>query len=247
MLTWDNLGTPLPEPIWPIITVPSGQCEPVGVAKAFTTLPPEILSFHDLAATISVTVHTLTHLNEYFLNGQPQPAMVLLCESRNRAQHYALSLPSAFGTSTIDNQTIFQQLKESLSRSEQHLYEIIRLSLLIFNNLVIYPLPPFTGIDTRFARILKDEILSATTQHPDLKHQHVDVLLWALVLGGISDCHDLQRGWYLKEVREILQTLPHLRRWANMEKLLDSFLWFNFVLNEEAIRFWIEASNPTAS
>lgn len=211
------------------------------LAKSFEMLSPSLLSFQDLGIAISAIAHTIYHLTQYFMVGCPQSAMKVLCSSRNRSQHYTLSLPK-ISTILFDSRPCVKQSRETLSKVERHIYEIVRLALLIFNNLVIYPLPPHTGLDTRLSRILRDEIHAAMINEPDLKDQHAELLLWALVLGGISDYHGLQRSWYVEEARDILSRMPHLRRWINMEKTLTSFLWSDFVLDTEAIKFWLEVS-----
>lgn len=245
MLAWHSFDVTLPIPTWPVTI--TTKDESLGIANAFTTLPTDVLGFHDLATTISILVHTVSHLNQYYHDGFPQSAIVVLCESRNRSQHYLLSLPSVLRISSSNDRVITPQSGEPFPELQQHLYEIIRLSLLIFNNIVVYPLPPFAGLDTKLARLLKDEINVATTNEPNLHRLHADLLLWAVFLGGISDYHDLNRSWYIEKARGIRRTIPYLRRWPDVESLLNSFVWFNSILNEEGIKFWAEVSHVTNS
>lgn len=64
------------------------------------------------------------------------------------------------------------------------------------------------------------------------------MFLWIIMLGGISDSQDVHRSWFESLFDEItLLPSMQLRKWRAVEECLSSFIWLDFVLNEEAVKF----------
>lgn len=237
MLPWQNLLVPLPKLAWPVFFADDDS-----YTSAFLQLPANVMNRHSLTNTIAAIAHTTILLAQYHQQRYPATSMGLLVESRNRAQHMTLSLSPA--VSNDARCTIIQQPAGSIQGSmpdtiSAHLYETIRLSLLIYNNIVIYPMPPASGVGIRLMDSLQRNLSSLFDIGSSIKLQHPSLLLWSLMLGGISG-HEKSRIWYQEHFNEILQSQTQYRKWLRLEDLFSSFLWSDIVLNEEAIKFWSE-------
>jgi len=115
--------------------------------------------------------------------------------------------------------------------------------LLTYNNLVIYPLSPTNEVGIRLARDLKIALETSIAQHPNLWIVYPRLILWALILGGISDAAEMERRWYKHQFRGLASS-PHvfLLHWPEFEQILGEYLWQSNVLNDEAIKFWSECT-----
>ena len=98
---------------------------------------------------------------------------------RNWTQHRLLSLPKS---------------PSQVPRHERCLLELCRLGMLLFSNLVIYPLPPAAGVGSKLSLDLRKTI-DCITIH-DLWPVYPDLLLWSTMLGAISANDGEDQLWY---------------------------------------------------
>lgn len=238
----------LPELTWPYRSPQSTYCS-TSIASAFCYLPPQVLFRDDLGFAISAVAHTTSLLDVYQQSGRPDSFMVDLVESRNRAAYSVLNLPSAAvcttswyrkGCTDINCRHCDPQIT-----AFSLLFEIVRLTLLIYNNIVVFPVPCTSDVSNRLANMLKIVLLSfIELSFPDSRitpnSKHSTLLLWSFMMGGISTYIDSDRKWYQSWFLILLNSRLDLKRWASIECVLDSFLWVDFVLGEEGVKFWSE-------
>lgn len=174
-----------------------------------------------------------TTLGEYYEDRSPSIFLRLL-ELRNWAQWLSLNVQKSVAT---------QPNRYVVPEVEWELFEIVRLTLLTYNNLVLYPLSPTNEVGIRLGRDLRIVLERSIEKQPTLWIEYPRLFLWALILGGISDASEMERRWYKSEFG-LLASSPHvfLLHWPEVEQTLGSFLWQSNVLNEEAIRFWTECT-----
>jgi hypothetical protein len=171
-------------------------------------------------------------LNVYIQNESPSGDLPELLGLRNRAQWLSLSLQR-----DTDN----WECTEALAEEDEFLFDIMRTTLLIYTNLVIFPLPPASGVDTRLSTSLKSKLQATIQQWPVFAKVHPRLFLWTLVLGGISDSKNVERQWYREMLRRLLsEELPTLRKWSQIESCLKACMWQSDVLNDEAISLWAD-------
>lgn len=184
-------------------------------------------------AIIAVAQATLL-LGTYYKDHSPSTFLRLL-ELRNRAQWISLS---------VKDSATLQGILIDVPTEHWCLFEIVRLTLLAYNNLVIYPLSPTNEVEIRLALELKLKLETSIQIHPGFWNMYPTLFLWVLMLGGISDATDMERRWY-KQQFHLLSSSPQvlLLRWSEIERALTAFLWQDNVLNEEAIKFWMESPN----
>lgn len=214
-----------------------GFQQDVCLASGFTTLFAGDSSTRELAEAISAAAQVTTALQDRGSKDSRLSAEMI--ELRNRAQHLALSLPLD-GKDTDTAMEAIQTYPETMDRYHRPEYEclhsIVRLSLLAYNNLIVYPMPPISGVGTRLAGQLRVGLSLYTI---DQCHSTIQALLvWSILLGGISTENEEDKSWFQQQLCEFIKQDDGLRNWQHTEAMLTSFLWLDFVLNDEAIRFW---------
>lgn len=214
------------------------------LAQGFTILPHAILTHNNLHLALTAIAETTQALDHYNANGRPPHLIAHLVETRNRAHHMTLSLG-------IQSQASYWSVNAPMKASllagldtltgQDDLFEVIYLTLLIYNNLVIYPLPPASGVHVRHVKALKMALTAVLISDTCWFRKYFELLLWSVMLGGISDPGDTERDWYKDRFRYLLGLRPDLRKWSRLEQVLSTFFWSDLVLNEEAVKFWSDA------
>lgn len=172
-------------------------------------------------------------LEQYYKDRSPSIFLYLL-ELRNWAQWLSLNVRRSAST---------QPSTGGVREVDWCLFEIVRLALLTYNNLVIYPLSPTNEVGIRLARDLRSALETSIANTPTLWIVYPILFLWALILGGISDAAETERRWYKYHFHRLASSpRVFLLHWPEVEQYLHSFLWQSNVLNGEAIKFWTECN-----
>ena len=122
------------------------------------------------------------------------------------------------------------------SRSDGLYEELIRTAVLLFNDLVLYVLPPRAGV--RKMLLSQLQWLLIATQF-DSKSREQRVWTWALMVGaaGAATLHDLG-GWWTQAVAS--QSLVPVREdaWSEMKLVLIQYLWWEYSMDPPAMDMW---------
>ncbi|KAK5045752.1 hypothetical protein LTR84_008844 [Exophiala bonariae] len=170
-------------------------------------------------------------LDQFHRGGRDTPDFADIIQARNGIQHRILSLP---------------QDPKGISPAGTYLYKLCRLCLLIYSNMIVFPLPPSSGVGSRYVTALKTLVVEESQKHLfPRKSSDFRLLLWAVVLGGISDGSDVHRSWFLRQYCWVASDIGVVS-WQQLETHLTSFLWLDFVLNKEAVGFWAESRMRSA-
>jgi hypothetical protein len=94
--------------------------------------------------------------------------MQSLTHARNAIHHALISLPAANGLWGV----------------QYALYDVSRISALIYSDLVLFPLPAETGVRGRYAALLR-AAMDCVTLHAGWREEGL-LLLWGCVLGGVA-------------------------------------------------------------
>jgi hypothetical protein len=161
-------------------------------------------------------------LDHHVRGGPTAPDMVDLASVRNCTQHRILSqLPTQL----------------DISDPEQYIHHVVRLSTLIFSEMVIFPLPPTQGVKPRLALLLQQSLEACRlVQCWEL---HSQLLLWALTLGAIAASYTPQRSWYIDQLLQET-SLMQVENWFMLELICSRFLWWKPVCSEPLRRAWTE-------
>lgn len=126
--------------------------------------------FRQLCEILYLICDVTVALDNYHRGGKHLPRFTDLIPARNAAQHKLLSL----GMLT----------EEPKGRSVHICGEIVRLSALIFSDMVIFPLGPGARGKPRLAGELRELLDALFEQEQSVMEE--SLLLWALTLGGIA-------------------------------------------------------------
>ncbi|KIW11764.1 hypothetical protein PV08_09036 [Exophiala spinifera] len=175
--------------------------------------------------------HISLALEHFHRGARDAPDFANIIQARTGIQHKLLSLP---------------QDPEGMSPADMYLYKLCRFCLLIYSNMVLFPLPPSSGVGTQLAMALKALLIEESQTHVFARDTtELKLLLWAVVLGGISDGSDVDRSWFQDQYRRVASDIG-IGSWQQLETQLTSFLWLDFVLNKEAVGFWAESRMRSA-
>ncbi|RDW72233.1 hypothetical protein BP5796_08267 [Coleophoma crateriformis] len=149
-----------------------------------------------------------------------------VARTRTAIQHRLLSLPGA-------------EDLEHLNFTKLSLYECCRLSVLIYSIAVVFPIPNPGGALHNLVRRLKISIEGLESE--DYRKLYADVLLWALILGGIAALDMLERTWFVSKL-SVLRKEQNLHNWKSVEDILECFLWLESACGAGGILLWSEVT-----
>ncbi|KIW87472.1 uncharacterized protein Z519_11795 [Cladophialophora bantiana CBS 173.52] len=181
-----------------------------------------------------------TAVDCYLSKRGPTTLFADIVNARNDAQYLLLNL---LPISEADC-----EMHSSSERFSEHLYEISRISLRIYSNLVLFPMNPSGGTSRILAGALREVIIQSENESPwqlfpDDTYKRL--LLWALVLGGIQvddgviDA-EAERSWFVEQLAGVMSSIDILT-WRQVEECLSSFMWLDIVLNPAAVELWVDA------
>ncbi|KEF52991.1 uncharacterized protein A1O9_10899 [Exophiala aquamarina CBS 119918] len=157
-----------------------------------------------------------------------------VADAANEAQHTLLSVnpPPTMGTSEMDC-----------------LREICRWTALIYNDMVIFPLPATTETKPRLSNALRIAIenyeflgskyLNTSTEVMKATN-HSDLILWASMLGAMAAELTVNRTWYIQKLGQYLSQSPYRHTWSDFRKLMSTFLWWDYIFDEPGQKLWWE-------
>ena len=115
-----------------------------------------------------------------------------------------------------------------------------RIALLIYSDMVMFPLPTVTGTKARLAKEIRRcfELLEPSVITGKLSH----FLAWAILLGGIASMlsGSSDRGWFLNQFA--LSICSQYADLPGLKPILHGYIWCDFLMDEKAHCFWNEAS-----
>jgi len=192
----------------------------------------------DLLQAILAMSVVNTALDWYLQGVGPAVTLADLVPARNDAQYLLLCL-----SPTIE--TIHDTSLSSEALGE-NIYEIGRISLRIYSNLVLFPMNPQAGTGGILAGALREAILQSNSASSWrlLSNTCKRMLLWALMLGGIQVddgvvCAEEEKAWFVEQLAEVSSSTG-LLTWQQVEECLSSFMWLDFVLNPAAVELWVD-------
>ena len=205
----------------------------------FSNTMPLLPDTKVLKAAVDAAAEATVALDHYHRMGPSQTVFADLIDLRNQAQDLVLRVPKMADALTTTHK------HRAFNPTEALVQENVRLALLVYNNLVLYPLHPVSGLADRLARQLKMTLESTQRLCPGLWTLHPNLLLWMLLLGGISienvELRD-EKAWFRTELDKlILKMFGSKASFQDIEPCLGEFLWLGWILNEESRKFCLEA------
>ena len=169
-----------------------------------------------LTTFLNALIHTFE--KDVILDYLPQ-----LVKARSKLHHVLLSLPRHCEST-------------SASPHEHALYEIVRISLLLFSFMAVFPLPQGTGIHRQLCMKLKVDLRCCADL--GLWKSSAAILLWATFMGTINSSTG-ERAWYVLCLEHATDA-AHLEDndWATISELLSQFFWWDYLCDVPARKAW---------
>jgi hypothetical protein len=168
----------------------------------------QVAASDELLDALNSICEVTAALDHHVRGGQGAPDLEDLMEIRNSTHHRLLcQLPDPPDLSTADSCVL----------------QAVRLASLIYDDMVIFPIPAVQGQKRRQASQLRqviEEIL--VLQAWKIHHE---IVVWALVLGAIASTHTTDRDWY---IRQLLRETAFMQcdQEEALERLCSRFLWW---------------------
>jgi hypothetical protein len=204
------------------------------IKTAFLVVIPLTSDFSSLLDAVAAACEATAALDDYQRTEPATHAFASLISLRNRAQHLALST----------NVIAYGKHNVQLTPDDIAIHDILRLTLLIFNNIVLYPLPPTSGLASKLAQRLED-LLSTTQQScPNIWGSHRLLILWSLVMGYISclasaNGADACRPWFETQCARLVVVIFGMTPAVDvLETCLSRYLWCETVLSAKFREFY---------
>jgi hypothetical protein len=177
------------------------------------------------ALDVMTEMLNITFLLEDYADGSLINLDILaLTARRNQAHHRLLSLPTG------------AELSGSL-KATTSFYECCRLAALMYATAVVFPLPRSTRLPQRLVVEIKRCVEHVS---PEIVFGGArPFFIWVLMLTGTAAAGMSERAWFKEKLINILG-LEGVSRWAELKKILFSFLWMDFVCAEGAMELWDE-------
>ncbi|KAL2785287.1 hypothetical protein BJX66DRAFT_329406 [Aspergillus keveii] len=126
-------------------------------------------------------------------------------------------------------------------------YGALRLALMAYTMMVLFPSPLGMDPHPRIAKQLRYE-LELTSVSLDIWMPMVELLLWVLMLGGISASDTEHRSWYVDQI-QWLAPLLGLTSWDQVKETMSSIVWIDSPCDVEGQALWqeVQQSSPFAA
>jgi hypothetical protein len=141
---------------------------------------------------------------------------------RNLLHYHVLSLPAA---TFADTGTV------------SHIYESLRLTLIVYSMLVLFPVPLMTSPYPTLAGLLRYELESIRDEEWTAMSS---LLLWILTLGGIAALDTPHRVWFSERLHLQLGDMGIIS-WEGFIHIMNSLLWLDSPCGVEGRILWKEA------
>jgi hypothetical protein len=167
------------------------------------------------------------HLDEEFTDLLAD--MQAYCELVDRYCDASASAPSRGVMSVHRNLIQYRLLSREAGSGES---ELCRIVALIFSYGVIFPFPdpqPMALLVKRLEMVVQE-----------VKADN-ELLLWALVMGGIGAACTSSEAWYMKELIKLTWRM-NLRSWSKAKNILRDYLWSDRTCDQGALELWIHVS-----
>lgn len=130
------------------------------------------------------------------------------------------------------------------SDADDVMEELIRTTALLFNDMVIFVLPPGAGTRRRWVSQLKSLL---TTTKPEVDDSMRRPWLWSLMIGAAAAATLRDNDGWWPTMLATQHFLPvSTESWRSMRKEMTYFLWWDYVLDAPARDVWSQAVGITA-
>jgi hypothetical protein len=129
--------------------------------------------------------------------------------------------------------------EKSLESSDE-LFNIGRLALQVYSEVVLFPLTGVYAARPRLAAELRGALIRyKQTKDVEREGEYTSLLLWAVFMGAVASEGIRLRDWYLKQVNQIVARENLV--WDDVESRLTRYLWWEYMFEEHTRDIWEDA------
>ncbi|KAI1616070.1 hypothetical protein EDD36DRAFT_460966 [Exophiala viscosa] len=184
-------------------------------------LQPLHLTIHHMRTVVAA-------LDQYVREGQKPASLPKLLQARNAVQYLLLSVSA----------------RKSASDTADCLVDMCRLGLLIFSNMVLFPLPTESGVAEMLVGALRGRLLESHVLegHVDIWSQRSDLLTWIVTLGTMAATSTAYSQWYTQYLADMMP-VGHLPGWHHLEEtVLSKYAWWKYTCSNSGEGIWLEST-----
>lgn len=176
----------------------------------------------ELAEVLQAMKSYTSILERYLYGDTSAPSANLMCDQRNLIQYRLMSLPPA---RDVDERN--------------YLYEVCRISAIIYSVGVTFPLPGVGAPFAALARLLKAQLEDWISYSHLLSLKVVKLFIWIVTLGGIaaSDLHE--RTWFVEALSKFAE-IAKLDQWLELKQTLKTILWLDKACDMAGEKLWAD-------
>jgi hypothetical protein len=181
----------------------------------------------DSLPKILFEIRHLTLVVESFrrTRGATSSEMLAFSRARSKLEYNLLSMPTP-------------QREVLIASPEQYLYEVVRITAIIYINYVLHEFDPAFGVLTKLKNKLKMVIAAGELGCGDMRPSTDVVMLWVLFMGGMLAVDMTERMWFARRVAIFTRRLK-IERWEGAEEYLMRALWIRRMKDVAGEALWL--------
>lgn len=167
--------------------------------------------------------------------------LVVGLDQYQRRASSAPSLPSLIAARTVTQHklTTLTPISDSVTSAStttaitHQISEICRLVLLLFSDMIIFPVPRVSGVKARLVSTLRKRLEMFPL---GLWIRHRELMSWILMIGGVAACSTVHRDWFVSIFHARLRW--YVDEWKHVKDILETYLWWDHVCFDVGLDFW---------
>ena len=194
---------------------------------AYMTTKMDAESASLLAPVVSDIAYFL-EVQRSFLSNDSGFERSFVADVRNWVQFQVSSLPG-----------VAELGKDTTSHPTHNRYEILRLGLLIFSLIAVFPVPlvsaPFEELASRLLPFIE------TFQEESVARDRPGPLVWAMTMGALASIETRYRHLFVEEIASLCSAL-HIDTWSHFQTELMMALWDPAISDFDGQFLWLEVA-----
>lgn len=139
--------------------------------------------------------------------------------------------------------------------SQDALFRACRLATMVYNDMVLWPLPWAVGVKPRLGNHLhrvmeylfsNDGFRGKVDPRLDTADErYVQIVFWLLFMGSMAAKFTRNRRWFIECLEDQAASME-IFTWEGFTAKLETFLWWNYVCRDPASEIWAECRQAAA-
>lgn len=139
--------------------------------------------------------------------------------------------------------------------SQDALFRACRLAMMVYNDMVLWPLPWAVGVKPRLGNHLR-KVLEHLFSHDGVREKldprlntadehYMNTIFWLLYMGSVAATFTNNRHWFIEHLEDQAASMD-IVTWEDFRTNLEPFLWWDYVCRNPTIEIWEECRQVTS-